>query len=61
MKRHTYVGDHPTEHILTVRPSFIGRLRFSSITGPDRNQVKDYLAEMFDYVLTQPEKNPCKT
>lgn len=39
-----------TDHVLTVRPSFDGiDLR---ISGRDRNQVKDYLYETFQYALT---------
>lgn len=40
-----------TEHKLIVTPSFDGiDLR---ITGPDRNQVKEYLYETYHYALTQ--------
>ena len=40
-----------TEHIITVTPSFRGiNLR---ISGRDRNQIKEYLYETYDYELTR--------
>lgn len=41
-----------TEHTLTVRPS----LQFGidlRISGPNRNQIKEYLYETYTYALTQ--------
>jgi hypothetical protein len=38
-----------TDHVLTVRPSFDGI--DMSISGRDRNDVKDYLYQVFDYSL----------
>jgi len=41
-----------TEHTITVTPAFSGiSLR---ISGRDRNQIKDYLYETYDYALTRP-------
>jgi len=39
-----------TEHKITVRPSFVGRLEMT-IGGRDRNDIKDYLGQVFDHVL----------
>lgn len=40
-----------TEHTLVVTPGWTGpELR---ITGPDRNDIKDYLYQTYDYVLRQ--------
>ena len=40
-----------TDHVVTVTPSFRGiNLR---ISGRDRNQIKDYLYETFDWSLKQ--------
>lgn len=40
-----------TDHKLIVRPSFQGiELR---ITGPDKNGIKDYLYQTFDYSLNE--------
>lgn len=40
-----------TNHELIVKPEFDGiSLR---ITGKNRNQIKDYLYDLFDYTLTQ--------
>lgn len=40
-----------TEHAITVAPSFDGI--DIHVSGKDRNQTKDYLAEIFHYALTQ--------
>ena len=41
-----------TEHTITVTPSFAGvNLR---ISGRNRNDIKEYLYEMFEYALTRP-------
>ena len=41
-----------TQHTVIVTPSFNGiNIR---ITGQNRNDIKDYLYETFDYALTQP-------
>ena len=43
-----------TQHTVIVTPSFKGiNIR---ITGQNRNDIKDYLYETFDYALTQPFK-----
>lgn len=39
------VYDGWTEHVVTARPTFIG-LEIK-VSGPDRNGVKDYLADVF--------------
>jgi hypothetical protein len=40
-----------TEHNVTVRPTFIG---FDiKVSGRNRNDVKDYLAECFEHALSQ--------
>ena len=39
-----------TEHTITVRPSFIGD-RDIKISGPNRNDIKEYLHQTFDHVL----------
>jgi hypothetical protein len=40
-----------TDHTVIVRPSFRGiNVR---ISGRDRNGIKEYLAETYDYALTQ--------
>jgi hypothetical protein len=40
-----------TEHTVVVTPSFRGiNLR---ISGRDRNQIKEYLYETYDYALTR--------
>lgn len=40
-----------TEHTITVTPSFTGiNLR---VSGRNRNDIKDYLYETFDYALSQ--------
>lgn len=38
-----------TEHVLTVKPSFSGLN--TKISGPNRNDIKDYLHEIFDRAL----------
>jgi hypothetical protein len=44
-----YVGW--TEHRVTVRPSFYG---FDiKVSGRNRNDIKDHIAECFDYVLSE--------
>lgn len=44
--------DRWTEHTVKVEPAFIGlEIR---VTGRDWNGIKDYIAETFDYVLSQP-------
>lgn len=40
-----------TEHTVTVKPSFTGTL--IRISGPNRNEIKDYIQEAFDHALTQ--------
>lgn len=39
-----------TEHVVTIRPSFRGI--DISISGRNRNDIKDYLHEVFDHCLT---------
>lgn len=41
-----------TEHTVTVRPSFVYGLDIR-ISGRDRNQIKDYLADVFRECLEQ--------
>lgn len=40
-----------TDHAITVRPAFDGLS--IKVSGRDRNEIKDYLAEQFDYALSQ--------
>lgn len=40
-----------TEHVITILPSFSGIT--ISVSGRNRNDIKDYLAETFDYTLCQ--------
>lgn len=39
-----------TEHTVTIRPAFIGRFDLT-ISGRDRNDIKNYLGELFDHAL----------
>jgi len=39
-----------TQHTITVTPSFIGGFSLK-ISGPNRNQVKDYLGDLFHAAL----------
>lgn len=39
-----------TEHTVRVRASLISRLQVS-ISGPNHNEIKEYLAELFDHAL----------
>ena len=41
-----------TEHTLTVKPDLAFGFALS-ISGPDRNDIKDYLHELFHYALSQ--------
>lgn len=41
-----------TDHTITVRPAFIGRFTLT-ISGRDRNETKDYLAEVYAYALSE--------
>lgn len=41
-----------TEHTVTVTPSFLGDRRLR-ISGPNRNDIKEYLHQTFDDVLGQ--------
>jgi hypothetical protein len=41
-----------TEHTITVTPGF--RSLNLRISGRDRNQIKDYLYETYEYALTRP-------
>jgi hypothetical protein len=41
-----------TEHTITARPSFIGQVDLT-ITGRNRNDIKDCLSETFHHVLTE--------
>jgi hypothetical protein len=40
-----------TEHTITIRPAFDGLN--VTISGRDRNQIKEYLCELYDYALTR--------
>jgi hypothetical protein len=41
-----------TEHTVTIRPAFyFGTL--ISVSGRNRNEIKDYIAETFEYTLTR--------
>jgi hypothetical protein len=51
MDEHGYY-DGWTEHVVTVRPSFIGRFSLK-INGRDRNGIKDYIADGFHHALSQ--------
>jgi hypothetical protein len=39
-----------TEHIITIRPSFLGNLTLS-ISGKNRNDIKEYLHDLYDTAL----------
>lgn len=54
MDEHGYNGW--SEHTVTVRPSFSG-IRIS-ISGRDRNEIKDYIYEVFHDVLTSEAPEP---
>ncbi len=41
-----------TEHTVIVTPAFVGRINLR-ITGRDRNQIKEYLGDLFHEVLTR--------
>jgi hypothetical protein len=41
-----------TEHTVRVRPTFFGVAL--TVTGRDRNGIKDYIGETFQYVLDNP-------
>lgn len=41
-----------TEHVVTVRPSLVYGFTLS-ISGRDRNDIKDYLSELYDEALRQ--------
>lgn len=41
-----------TEHAIIARPSFIGGFDLR-VTGRDRNEIKDYLADVFDTALRE--------
>lgn len=41
-----------TEHTITVRPSLCFGINIS-ISGRNRNEIKDYLTETFEYALTR--------
>jgi hypothetical protein len=51
MNTHGYY-DGWTDHIVTVRPDMMSGIRIS-ITGKDRNQIKDYIHEVFYNWLTE--------
>ncbi len=51
MSEHGYY-DGWTEHRVIAQPSFIGRLTVT-VTGRNRNDIKDYLGETFNYCLSQ--------
>ena len=46
-----------TAHTITCRPSFLGGLRLT-ISGPNRNGIKDYLHEVYDATLNSPYQDP---
>jgi hypothetical protein len=41
-----------TDHIVTVRPAFVGRFSLG-ISGRNRNDIKEYLYQLFDHALSQ--------
>jgi len=41
-----------TDHVITARPSFIHGIELS-VSGRDRNAIKDYIHETFDHALSQ--------
>jgi hypothetical protein len=41
-----------TEHKITIRPSFISEIDIK-VSGINRNEIKDYIAETFEIALTQ--------
>lgn len=41
-----------TEHTITVTPAFIGGFELS-ISGRNRNDIKDYISEVFNQALSQ--------
>lgn len=50
MDQHGYY-DGWTQHTITVRPSLLFGFTMS-ISGKDRNQIKDYLSEVYNHWLT---------
>lgn len=40
------------DYSITLRPSFIGRISVT-VRGRNRNDIKSYLAEMFEHTLTR--------
>lgn len=42
-----------TEHTLTIRPHLLLGLDLT-LTGPDKNQIKNYLYDTYQYTLTRP-------
>jgi hypothetical protein len=46
-----------TEHTVTVTPSFIGGFNIK-VSGRDRNNIKDYIAETLRHALDQPYEWP---
>ena len=51
MSEHGYYSGW-TEHVVTARPSFLGL--DIKVSGPNRNDIKDYIAETFHQVLSEP-------
>lgn len=45
-----------TQHSIIVRPSFVHGLDIT-ITGKDRNQIKEYLHDVYFSALTEPYEN----
>jgi hypothetical protein len=58
MTEHGYY-DRWTEHTVTVRPSLAFGFHLS-ISGRDRNQIKDYIADSFQHALDaeEPQQEP---
>lgn len=42
-----------THHTIVVRPTFVPSSVHLTITGPDRNSIKDYISDMYSDTLTR--------
>lgn len=56
MNSETGSYDGWTNHVVTITPSLVCDFE-TSVSGSDRNGIKDYIAETFSAALSQPEKD----
>lgn len=47
-----------TEHTIFVKPSFVGKIEIHKVDGRDRNQIKDYLADLYHQALLNEIEQP---